>query len=145
MMQLNKMTSLFEAIRRVETGGHSDPTNAVGDGGKSHGPYQISLSYWLDAVEPDSNLGGSYADVRDDTYARKVMTAYWDRYAPDNDFETLARIHNGGPHGYKKLGATQRYWEKVNAALEAIELRRDRESAGGHLPTSSANTQPDDS
>jgi hypothetical protein len=133
------MTSLFDALRQVETGGHPDPTNAVGDGGKSHGPYQISLLYWLDAVEHDSNLGGSYADVRDESYARRVMAAYWDRYAPDNDFETLARIHNGGPNGHKNLEATQQYWEKVHATLEAIELRRDREGTGGD-PSASAAT-----
>ena len=34
-------SKLFHAIRMVETGGESDPENAVGDGGKAIGPYQI--------------------------------------------------------------------------------------------------------
>lgn len=32
---------LFDAIRKTETGGESNPSNAIGDNGRSLGPYQI--------------------------------------------------------------------------------------------------------
>tara|TARA_Y100001963_G_C6749110_1_gene433182 strand:+ start:177 stop:755 length:579 start_codon:yes stop_codon:yes gene_type:complete len=108
---------LFDAIRQVETGGHPDPTNAKGDGGRSLGPYQISYPYWLDAVQKHPEIGGLYEDVRNPWYAELVMLAYWSRYAPDSKFETLCRIHNGGPRGHLKLSATQSYWEKVESCL----------------------------
>lgn len=106
---------LLDAIRQVETGGHKDQANAVGDNGKALGPYQIHKVYWQDA-----RVAGEYEQVKDDLYARSVIIAYWKRYAPaalaGNDYETLARIHNGGPKGNKK-SATVSYWRKVKAFL----------------------------
>ena len=116
-----KPISLFDAIRQVETGGHPDPENAIGDGGKSIGPYQISLAYWMDANEHDHSIGGTYRDVRKREYAERIMMAYWDRYSPDDHPETLARIHNGGPLGHEKK-ATDFYWAKVRAALGTQDL-----------------------
>ena len=108
--------SLFNAIREVETGGHPDPNNAEGDGGKSLGCYQIQYNYWYDALQHHPEIGGTYEDVRNPYYAEWVMLAYWSRYAPDDTYETLARIHNGGPMGYLRT-ATQPYWKKVQACL----------------------------
>lgn len=116
---------LFEAIRMVETGGEFDPANAVGDNGLSLGPYQISEAYWIDAVEHCPEIGGSYNNVRDARYAERIMMAYWDRYAPDETWETLARIHNGGPQGLR--ASTDRYWRKVSKELETIQLVGDFE------------------
>ena len=110
---------ILDAIRAVETGGQRDPANAIGDGGKALGPYQIHKVYWLDAVQRDPSLtanGETYDNVRDAAYAERVMLAYWSRYAPSYDHETLARIHNGGPRGHKVKG-TLGYWEKVKAKL----------------------------
>ena len=102
---------LFAAIRQAETGGVISPANAVGDAGKSIGPYQIQRAYWL-----DSGIPGRWGYVRDCRYAENVMMAYWRRYCPDSlavrDFEVLARIHNGGPHGHKRT-STSAYWSKV--------------------------------
>ena len=109
-------TSLFDAIRCVETGGCEDPSQALGDNGLSLGPYQISEAYWTDALEKHPEIGGSYSNVCQRRYAEWVMMAYWDRYSPDDDFETLARIHNGGPNGHRK-SATDGYWNKVNREL----------------------------
>lgn len=110
---------VLDAIRQVETGGHPDPSNAVGDGGKALGPFQIHRVYWEDAVAHDPSLtaqGQSYESVRDVAYAERVILAYWRRYAPSWDAQTLSRIHNGGPKGHKR-GATLKYWGKVQAAL----------------------------
>ena len=113
-------TPILDAIERVETGGHADPANAVGDSGRALGPLQIHRVYWQDAVEHDPTLvanGETYASVRNRAYARRVVMAYWSRYAKSWDSETLARIHNGGPKGHTKR-ATLGYWAKVQKALD---------------------------
>lgn len=110
---------VLDAIRQVETGGCADPANAVGDGGKAIGPYQIWATYWADAVEHDPSLvanGETHQSVRNAAYAERVILAYWSRYAPSWDAQTLSRIHNGGPKGHKRA-ATLKYWGKVQAAL----------------------------
>jgi hypothetical protein len=110
---------ILDAIRAVESGSCADPANAVGDGGKALGPYQIHRVYWQDAVDRDPSLvanGQTYQNVRDAAYAERVILAYWSRYAPSWDAQTLARIHNGGPKGHRKQ-ATLGYWGKVRAKM----------------------------
>ena len=112
----------------METGGVADPLNAVGDNGRSRGPYQIMEGYYNDAVQKDPSLrdgGKSYDNVSGPgsmEYSRRVIQAYMDRYAtgarlghPATD-EDIARIHNGGPNGYKR-DSTLGYWEKVKSHL----------------------------
>ena len=113
---------ILDAIEAVETGGHRDPANAVGDGGKALGPMQIHRVYWQDAVEHDPTLvanGETYQSVRDRTYARRVVMAYWSRYAKTWSAEEIARLHNGGPAAMKakRKHLTDGYWAKVRAAL----------------------------
>jgi len=104
---------MLDAIRTVETGGHADPANAVGDGGKALGPYQIHYGYWFDATERDPALRAlGYQSVRDQAIAERVVLAYLTRYAPDWSLRTCARIHNGGPRGHRKP-ATLPYAAKV--------------------------------
>lgn len=111
---------LLNAIRIVESGGND---NAVGDGGKAIGPYQIWRSYWKDAIEFDPSIGGSYENCYERKYAERVVQAYMARYANERrlghepTFEDIARIHNGGPNGYRKR-ATIPYWNKVQQELE---------------------------
>ena len=114
-------TPILDAIEKVETGGQCDPANAVGDQGRALGPFQIHRVYWADAVEHDKSLvanGETYDSVRDRAYARRVVMAYWSRYAKSWDAQTLARIHNGGPKGHVRK-ATLGYWAKVKAKLGA--------------------------
>ena len=112
----NDLQPLFDAIRHVETGSHPKPANAVGDGGRSLGPYQISRRYWQ-----DSGVPGRYQSVRQGNYAERVILAYWHRYCPDalarRDYQTLARVHNGGPDGSRQR-STLAYWRKVQARLK---------------------------
>ena len=113
--------SFFEAIRFVE----STDGRYFGDqdGGRSHGPYQISLAYLQDANE---YLGTNYTlrqVIDDESVAREVMVGYWNRYLPKDrevTYEILARIHNGGPKGYEKE-STVPYWEKVEAKMKELE------------------------
>lgn len=112
----NKIDRLLDAIREVETGAHPDPANARGDGGRSLGPYQITWAYWK-----DSGVAGRYERVRNRTYAKRVMIAYWQRYCPQalakGDCQTLARVHNGGPNGLR-MAKTAGYWLKVRRTLD---------------------------
>ena len=113
--ELNKV---LDAIRIVES--NNNP-NAVGDNGNAIGVYQIWKSYWKDATER-SSIGGKYLDCYDADYADRIVRAYMDRYATEKRLgrtitqEDIARIHNGGPNGYKK-DATIKYWEKVKKEL----------------------------
>ena len=105
---------LLDAIKQVESGGR---TNAVGDGGRAIGPYQIHHSYWVDACAYDPSLAaGKYSDCFKEPYARRVVIAYLKRYAAGRSDEDMARIHNGGPRGHR-LKATVQYWVKVKKEL----------------------------
>jgi len=59
------------------------------------------------------------------------MKAYWKRHCPDalrlRHFETLARIHNGGPKGHRKA-ATLPYWRTIRERLPRIPT-------SGHEPS----------
>ena len=113
--------AILEAIRHVESGGRDDPPD--GDDGRAIGPFQIHRVYWEDAVTQAPELrGAGYQACRDDAYARRVIAAYMQRWAPEAwaaaDAEVIARIHNGGPQGAERDG-TLGYWRKVRARLEA--------------------------
>lgn len=104
---------ILRAIAQVESN-HND--NAIGDGGKAIGRYQIHKVYWVDAVEYDPSIGGKYEDCKDPVYARKIVVAYLSRYAPNWNIDTVAGIHNGGPKGHLK-NATKVYRRKVKEAM----------------------------
>jgi len=101
--------SFFRALHLVETSGRHGPI--LGDNGRSLGPLQISRAYFT-----DSRVGGTYEQVVDLGFARRVVSAYLKRYAPQawaaGDVVTLARIHNGGPTGARKA-STLNYGQKV--------------------------------
>ena len=110
---------LLAAIKQVESGGDCA---AVGDWECGQptaiGCYQIHWAYWADAVEYDQTIGGCYNDCFNEAYAERIVRAYMKRYAPkDATMKDMARIHNGGPRGHKKL-ATLLYWAKVSKVLK---------------------------
>ena len=115
-----ELTRVLQAIRIVES---NNIPSAVGDGGNAIGVYQIWESYWKDATE-FSNLGGKYRDCFVPEYADRIVRCYMKRYATprrlgrEATMQDIARIHNGGPNGYKKQ-ATIKYWEKVEKILNA--------------------------
>lgn len=116
--------NLLDRMIQVESGGDEC---AVGDHGRSLGPLQIMKAYYKDATEQNPRLlggGRRYADVGgtgSTKYAKEVTRSYMDRYATKDRLghsptdEDVARIHNGGPNGFKK-SATEAYWEKVRKA-----------------------------
>ena len=113
-------TPLLDAICQVES--NCDST-AVGDNGNAIGAYQIWYAYWYDAVEYDPSIGGKYEDCYNKDYSEKIINAYWKRYANEKRLgrkvtdEDRARIHNGGPNGYKKE-ATVGYWDNVKGKMK---------------------------
>ena len=104
------MRPFFAAIAQVESG-----ANDLARSDKSLGRYQISRDYWKDAC-----VLGPYGAVTRSDYAEWVMLAYWQRWCPmalkSRDYQTLARIHNGGPNGAKR-DVTRNYWRKVKVEM----------------------------
>lgn len=121
--EIDKEFSLFaKAINRVEAHGKHHNVRP-GDDGKAIGPLQIHWSYWHDAVQSEPSLGGVYTDCKQWNYSVRVMKACLTRYAPkamaDRDWQTLARIHNGGPMGATEK-STKNYWLKVHQAMGGV-------------------------
>lgn len=110
-----ELRPLFRAIRVVETSSMETRDVAIGDDGRSIGPYQISRAYWV-----DSGKRGRWTGCRGQSYSERVMLAYWKRHCPtalgQRNLEVLARIHNGGPNGQSKC-ATSSYWQRVRHAM----------------------------
>lgn len=109
----------LDALAKVES---NCDDQAVGDGGKAIGRFQIWRVYWADAVERCPALRDAvYEDVTDRVYAERIIVAYMLRYCPEavaaKDWEHMSRTHNGGPRGASKA-ATLGYWRKVNRALQ---------------------------
>lgn len=104
---------LYESIAFVES------TN----GRRSSNVYQIQPCYIRDVNRfmPVFKLSDRLSPYK----SRWMMEIYWSVYGRQYlldtgarpSYETLARIHNGGPEGYKK-SATLRYWHRVKKQLE---------------------------
>ncbi len=110
----------FYCVQQVETGGEPNPSEVVGDNGRSIGPMQISYNAWLDATQYDKNIGGAYEDCKNYEYASKIAKAYVTRWGIDkgvSDPIKLARIFNGGPKGHIKQ-STVKYARKFNEYWE---------------------------
>lgn len=129
---------LLDAIEWVESKGDA---NAVGDNGNAVGSFQI----WKIYVDDVNRLLGKnifgYLDRLDSHLSREMCLVYITHYEQNSKklypysffhrelnksewkwgkqtpFERMARIHNGGPNGYKKK-STKPYWEKVKRAIE---------------------------
>jgi hypothetical protein len=107
----------YHALLQVESSGNLNPPD--GDNGKAIGPFQIWEVYWK-----DSGISNAYQDVRKIDIAKKCVEGYMSRYAKTHwsnsmsisDIEICARIHNGGPNGYKNSN-TLGYWNKFKSHL----------------------------
>ena len=106
----NGIERLLDAIARIES--HGDP-NAVGDGGRALGVYQIHRAYWEEGTEL-LGVDWPHRDATDPKKARRVVKAYLLHYGRGKSLLEMARIHNGGPHGHEKE-ATLPYARKILA------------------------------
>ncbi len=110
--------ALILALISIESNGDD---LARGDKNQAYGCLQIWSVYVQDA---NQYAGTSYAHK--DAFSREaaiaMFRAYMARYANERRLgrpvtaEDIARIHNGGPNGYRKP-ATEAYWQKVKAEL----------------------------
>lgn len=115
--------TLILAIIMVESNGHDFE---IGDEGKAYGCLQMHSAYVQDAAE---HAGKDW--VHEDAFQRdvaiQIFEAYMDRYATEERLgrkptaEDIARIHNGGPNGYKKK-STIKYWVKVKQETKRHHL-----------------------
>lgn len=112
-------TAFLDAVALVESGGKTDIAITDVNGKRSVGCLQIQQPYLT-----DSKMGYTLDDMKDKAKAYEVAKAYLTRYGSaytrktgkPATFEILARIHNGGPSGWKKA-ATLPYANKVKAKL----------------------------
>ncbi len=112
---------LAVVIPEVETNWNN---SAVGSSGE-RGIFQILPGYWEDGCRFAGVDWDYQEDVLDEVKAEFIFDAYLSYYGEAMErrerramtIEDLARIHNGGPLGYKRP-ATLPYWNKVKAVLE---------------------------
>jgi len=114
---------LLAALIAVESSGDPD---AVGDNGLAFGCLQLHAAYVQDAAQR-AGEAWEHEDAFNPALARKIVRAYMARYATEKrlgkspTYEDIARIHNGGPNGFKKA-ATDGYWLKVKKELEQLGI-----------------------
>lgn len=94
----NDIERLLDAIARLESESNPD---AVGDSGRAIGMYQIHRRYWRDGMRI-LNVKWDYNLAFDAQKSRQVVKAYLLYYGRGKSLLDMARIHNGGPKGYKK-------------------------------------------
>ena len=116
---------LERAIHLVESSGRLTSGEPLIGSYNERGPLQVTYAAWLDAMEHDPTIGGTYDMVDDLQYSLHIFRAYMDRYATQrrgvyNDYQRAA-IWNGGPRGHHKE-ATRKYSERVVALLQGGEL-----------------------
>jgi hypothetical protein len=104
----NDIERLLGAITRIES---QCIHNAVGDGGRALGVYQIHFAYWKDGTK-FLGVDWPHRDATDPKKARRVVKAYLLHYGKGKSLVDMARIHNGGPCGYRKK-ATLPYARKI--------------------------------
>ena len=114
---LPDLPALLAAIRQAESAGDD---RAVGDGGKSRGPFQIRRAYWREAAAGTDAAGWSYdRHVWDPDRAGYVVWLHWSRICPaalrGGDIEQLARRHRLPNDPWRADNAA--YWRKVRAAM----------------------------
>jgi hypothetical protein len=108
------LIQIILVLIQVESSGNDF---AIGDNGKSYGCLQMTEAYVQDASE----YAGRQWEHQD-AFCREasvdIFIAYMSKYATEErigrpvTIEDIARIHNGGPNGYKKI-STKKYWQKV--------------------------------
>ena len=122
-ISISQKHQLVRAIQEVECEGiciWNRPSLKGNDG--ELGPLQITKQY-VDDVNRITGTSYSYYDRGAAGACYGMMWIYWDHYATverlghEPTMEDLARIHNGGPNGWKKA-STKQYWRKVEAVLD---------------------------
>lgn len=106
------ISDLLDAMEKVE-----DRNNEVYGDLDEVGPLQIRRIYVDDVNLILGKDIYAHKDRRSRLQSRVMASVYMHHYAPNNTFEEMARIHNGGPTGHLKE-STKAYWEKVKGELK---------------------------
>ena len=113
----DEFLAVASAMMIVESGG--DP-EAVGDEGYAIGVLQIHKAYWEDVCRI-LGVDWPYERAKDPVYAITALWAYTRHYTEAAGIDwvprNIARIHNGGPDGWKQA-CTLEYWEKIRAEMK---------------------------
>jgi len=118
---LVNIDKLIDALQDVES--NNNP-NAIGDNGNAYGILQI----WKPVIQDVNrvyNTNYTHKDAFNPQKSRDIAKKYLNHYGniytrnkkQNPDYETLARIWNGGPTGYSKP-STNDYWNKVKGRLQ---------------------------
>lgn len=118
---------LFAAMRQVES---YNGRELVGDHGMSRGVYHIQACYIKD-VNRVYSTKFTLVDRDDPVKAHRIVRLYLAHYGRVYNkttgkpvtCEVLARIHNGGPEGWRKK-STLKHWKRVERAMRAIVANR---------------------
>ena len=110
---------LIMILINVESSGND---MSIGDGGEAYGCLQIHEIY----VKDVNRILGYEKFTHDDAFCRTssmdmfiIYTGHYataERIGREPTIEDIARIHNGGPNGWKKK-STEAYWHKVRKEL----------------------------
>jgi len=109
---------LLAALVAVESSGDPD---AIGDNGLAFGCLQLHAAYVQDAAQ-FAGKTWEHKDAFNPATAEQIVIAYKapsateKRLGREPTYQDIARIHNGGPNGFKKP-ATDGYWLKVKKQL----------------------------
>ena len=128
----NNIERLLDAIARIES--HGNP-NAVGDGGRALGVYQIHRAYWEDGTAL-LGVNWPHRDATDPKKARRVVKAYLLHYGRGKSLLEMARIHMAGRTGTKKrppCATRERFW-RTEVCRRASTLRRLHTSPSTEVP-----------
>lgn len=125
-MSLNSLImAALPAIAIVESGGRPE---SVGDGGAAIGAYQIHAEVIDDVNRVDGTHFVWPDDCVDPEKARDICARYlriWGSRLSNPTIESLARIWNGGPNGWRKK-QTVAYGERVLRIMNQFaEVRRN--------------------
>ena len=112
------LAPLFTALAQVESN----------NGQTSKNIYQLTQKYIDDVNRISKDEAFLWDDRLNREKSERMMCIYWTYYGRlyldhtgrTPTWETLARIHNGGPDGWKKYG-TKKYWRRVQEHLPAEE------------------------
>jgi hypothetical protein len=119
------LDEVLEHLIRVENPGRD--VNAVGDKHLTHKAYgilQIRQPY-LDDVNKIAGTSYTIEDMKDPAKARWAAKVYLNHYGEryqrktgnEPTLQVYARIHNGGPNGWRKA-STNNYVRKINGGLK---------------------------
>lgn len=130
MMDVRKeYPGLIEAMIQKECEGDY---GAIGDRGlinKAYGPLQIRQPYCDDVGKLLGYRPRAQSCLHNLSLSEQIMNAYMTRFATRKRLgrvptaEDIARIHNGGPTGYKS-DATHAYWHDPKKGVAAILARQ---------------------